>query len=78
MEKSSFQILTKFQARHIVGGSMAELTEDGGTCGFRVPAQNGYSGYIDCNVSKEEALAWVNEYGGNWCCDSCGSSSYCG
>jgi natural product precursor len=44
----------------------------GGTCGYKSS-----TGTVDCGVSKEEAQFMVEE-GGYWCCDSCGSSSYCG
>lgn len=52
---------------------------EGGTCGYMGPGVNGASTVI-CNISREEALWWYGE-GGNgahWCCDSCGSTSYCG
>ena len=43
-----------------------------GTCGFKTS-----EGTIDCGVAKEVALFMIEE-GGNWCCDSCASSTYCG
>ena len=43
-----------------------------GTCG----AINN-SGAVKCCVSKNTALKHV-ESGGRWCCDSCGSTDYCG
>lgn len=41
------------------------------------------TGTVLCGLSKTEALFWAgcNDSGtncsGNWCCDSCSSSSYC-
>lgn len=56
--------LSKKQMRATKSGS--------GTCGAKSP-----SGDLICGVSKAEALHWATSEG-NWCCDSCGSSSYCG
>ena len=44
---------------------------DSGSCGYRDA-----NGNIKCGVSKETALGAVSN-GGNWCCDSCATSSYC-
>ena len=52
---------------------------DGGTCGYQ--AWTGDSWVIGCNLSKEEmqeGYNWWDTPYKNWCCDSCGSSSYCG
>ena len=43
-----------------------------GTCGFKTN-----TGWVECGVAKEVALAMIED-GGYWCCDSCGSSTYCG
>lgn len=57
----------------IRGGRLQRLPDSGtGTCGFKSA-----SGTIQCRVSKAEALFMI-EGGGNWCCESCSSSSYCG
>lgn len=61
--KNSNAVLRNDQMKNIKGG---------GTCGFKTA-----SGTIGCGYSKAEALFMV-EGGGHWCCDSCGSSSYCG
>lgn len=50
--------------RAIKGGS--------GTCGYKSP-----SGDVDCGVTKAQAMHMATAKG-NWCCDSCASSSYCG
>lgn len=58
--------LTKNQMRAIKGGW--------GTCGYKTS-----TGKIECGVYKNEALMMtINGTEGNWCCDSCATSSYCG
>lgn len=57
---------------------MSKIKGGGGTCGYMGPDVNGQSTVI-CSISYDEAMFWFGE-GGNgshWCCDSCGSSSYC-
>lgn len=56
--------LSKNQMRAIKGGS--------GTCGYKSP-----TGTVKCGVSRAQAMHMATEEG-HWCCDSCGSSSYCG
>lgn len=56
--------LSKNQMRAIKGGS--------GTCGYKSP-----TGTVKCGVSKAQAMHMATEEG-HWCCDICGSSSYCG
>ena len=62
---------------HIRGG-------DPGTCGFSVWIPISESdptlwNWIVCNVSIHDAQTAVENAGnGNWCCDSCSSTSYCG
>lgn len=60
--------LTKSQMRNIKGGVKT------GNCGYH----NTTTDTVHCNISKEEALSGVKDGNGYWCCDSCGSSSYCG
>lgn len=42
------------------------------------------SGSIYCDLTKTEAIWWAGcdpdgtNCDGNWCCDSCSSTSYCG
>lgn len=43
-----------------------------GTCGYKSP-----SGRVECGVTKVQAQFMATAKG-NWCCDSCPSSSYCG
>ena len=70
-ELKTRNILSKRQMQHVRGG--------GGTCGYVGPVVNG-SRTVMCNISKEEALFWVGESGNvaSWCCDSCGTTWYCG
>lgn len=56
--------LNKKQMRAIKGSS--------GTCGYKSP-----SGRVECGVTKVQAQFMATAKG-NWCCDSCASSSYCG
>lgn len=56
--------LSNDQMKNIKGGS--------GTCGFSTS-----TGTVGCGYSKAEALFMIQD-GGHWCCDSCGTSSYCG
>ena len=58
--------LSRDEMKTVVGGQMQA------TCGYKSS-----TGTVGCGVSKAEAL-FMTEGGGNWCCDSCGSSSYCG
>ena len=58
-------LLTPKEMKNVLGGS----GEHSGSCGW--------SGGLCC-ISKEAALYFVNTDGGNWCCDSCSSTSYCG
>jgi natural product precursor len=44
-----------------------------GTCGWN---GGGVSAPV-CGISKDNATALQSTYGGYWCCDSCGSASYC-
>lgn len=56
--------LNKKEMRAIKGGF--------GTCGYKSP-----TGKVECNVTKRQAMFMATQ-DGYWCCDSCGSSSYCG
>lgn len=73
---SSEDVLQRSQLVSIMGGNGDASLEPGGgsgTCGYRDPG-----GYIVCNISKDLATSFVADYGGNWCCDSCGGpASYC-
>jgi natural product precursor len=60
--------LSREQMKNVVGGVEA-------TCGW----SGGGSGYPSCGITKEQALRFYNEGGGgNWCCDSCPTTTYCG
>lgn len=54
-----------------------------GTCGYRVYSDYYGQYFIECGVNLETAqhmmgLCHIGFYTDcNWCCDSCGSSSYC-
>jgi natural product precursor len=58
-------VLQRSEMTTIYGGS-------GGTCGYITAG-----GVNFCGVSQAVALANVGP-GGNWCCDSCSSTTYCG
>ena len=58
------EILSEKELKNVMGGSQSFA----GTCGW--------SGGLCC-ISKETALSLYNANGGNWCCDSCSSTSYC-
>lgn len=71
--KKSTSALSYDQMKNIKGGT--------GTCGYVGPIIDGHRDII-CNVSMSEALFLMEPYEGegvaNWCCDSCGSTWYCG
>jgi hypothetical protein len=73
------KLMNNEQLKSLRGGEM-----EGGTCGFSVMVPDeGGSGqdwnWVECNVSKFWAQEVVAIYGnGNWCCDSCSQTSYCG
>lgn len=52
-----------------------------GTCGAKVVNYYPYEFWqIWCGISYEQAMHWISPYPSgqrNWCCDSCGSSTYC-
>jgi hypothetical protein len=48
------------------------ISVDSGTCGW----SNGT--YAVCEISKLSTEVLRELMGGNWCCDSCDDSSYCG
>jgi len=65
------EILSEKELKSVVGGSgMGGL----GTCAH-------YDSDLDCRttgISRDIAEALWSAYGGNWCCDSCGSASWNG
>ncbi len=70
--------MTKFEK---FSNALGRLSTDemknvkGGACGYSVTI-NGVS-IVDCNVSQSVAQNTASSWGGNWCCSSCGGSSYC-
>ena len=61
-----------------------EWTDHGiGTCGFKVSFNNGGC-FFGCRMPKAEALHYINDVfiydvvNSWWCCDNCGTSTYCG
>jgi len=62
--KNSGNVLSKEEMSGVKGG---------GTCGYK-----GADGTIICGISKAGALFMLTDKGDRWCCDSCGTSSYCG
>lgn len=73
--KTSFNEL---KTRNILSKEQMQNIKGGGTCGYAV--WTGDSHIIACDVSKTEAQEMLNHFTnhGNWCCDSCGSTWYCG
>lgn len=64
--------LLSIEAMSEIKGGQAAYANGTGSCGYKTK-----SGTIGCGVSKDVAMFMIEE-GGHWCCDSCGSSSYCG
>ena len=57
--------------KHILGGYGEGGGFSPGTCGWA-------NAEVEiCNISKQDALTLFDNLGGNWCCDSCSSASYC-
>lgn len=70
-ELKTRNILSKEQMRNIRGG---------GTCGYYLQYEDG-SYDFDCNKPKSEVDHMFNGSSAvirYWCCDSCGSTFYCG
>jgi len=68
MLKNFKNVLSLSEMRVIKGGVEPEPN----TCGYKTSG-----GTIACGVSKSVAQSAVSG-GGNWCCDSCPSTTYCG
>lgn len=55
-----------------------------GTCGWGVKETISYPGgsYTDysreCFIPRDKAIALYNQWGGNWCCEQCSNTAYCG
>lgn len=71
---TSEYVLLRSQLATILGGVGDATLEssEGGTCGYR-----SLSGVELCNITKDQAKGFADSNGGYWCCDSCGSTSYC-
>ena len=71
--KNSSSLLSKEQMKNVKGG---------GTCGYFYWGTDEVSTdqfpVSDCGVSKSQAMGLAGANGGWWCCDSCGTTSYCG
>ena len=67
-------VLKPHQLRNVLGGC------GGNSCGSKSS-----SGQVRCNISRTEAIFWAacqdiengTNCDGNWCCDNCGTASYC-
>ena len=71
--KKLSKVLSENEMKRITGGygSGSDCHQySHGTCGY-----NGPLGCF-CGIDKASALSLLYA-GGNWCCDNCGSSSYC-
>ena len=69
------KVLNPYEMRNVLGGSGQDDDDDPftpGTCGHF----SGGDGV--CCISKSDALDLFAQWGGNWCCDSCGGTFYCG
>lgn len=68
----------ELKERNILSKVEMQNVKGGGTCGFAVWTGDSY--IIDCTTSKQDAIHMVEHFTGhgNWCCDSCGSTWYCG
>ena len=64
--------LSKAEQKQIFGGETEPEGLAGGSCGYMHP-----SGQVWCGLSRSQAEGAYNNMGGNWCCDSCGTASYC-
>ena len=65
--------LSEAEMMRVTGGySSGCMSFTFGTCGWNGPSA------CMCGVDKSTAQQYADWYGGNWCCDSCGSTSYCG
>ena len=65
--------LTSKEMKNVMGGSgVGDCKHEGsGTCGWKS------GGLCYCGISYGEVQSLFDVWGGNWCCDSCDSSSYC-
>lgn len=70
-------IISQEQMKQIFGGYVEEEEGGSSSCGFRVVLPDG-DVLIECNVSRSVAEGMYNSWGGNWCCSSCPTTSYCG
>lgn len=68
----SNEVLHRSQMANILGGTGDASLDEGGTCGVKLA-----NGAEFCGMSKSDALDAVQKNGGNWCCDSCDTASYC-
>lgn len=64
------EMLQRNQLKTVLGGDYGN--DGGGTCGYKHP-----NGSTWCNISYYTAYNAYLKNGGNWCCDSCSSASYC-
>ena len=77
-------VLSEGQLKRVFGGygtgNCTHWTDHGvGTCGFFVSFGVGNCIY-GCGMTMSEAQKYAGGYWGgmgNWCCDSCSTSSYC-
>lgn len=60
-------VLSSSEMKNITGGVYPH-----GSCGYKRPGAQ-----PNCGVTREVAQNAVAG-GGNWCCDSCAQTSYCG
>jgi len=71
------EIMSVKDLKNTLGGSGGDGGLGTGTCGFGKKFSGG--GEVSgCNLDKASAQWFADYYGGNWCCDSCSTTWYCG
>ena len=68
--KGISETLSEKELKNVLGGG-GDYSGYPGTCGWSG------NGVTICGIPKADALSLLNSHGGHWCCDSCGSSTYC-
>jgi natural product precursor len=62
--------------------SLEEMKQvKGGACGYSYTAYNENGTpypVVNCSTNQSFAMEQAAAHGGNWCCSSCGTSTYCG
>jgi len=75
------EIMSDSKLKSVLGGYSGYHSGDcrqhsEGTCGWH--AHGVTTPDCLCGISQSEVNNLLSLYGGNWCCDNCSTSSYCG